>query len=88
MKALTNALALADALTAPGALDDALYTWDATQSAEGRRLVTVGQVMGRALVQESPAWQRMVAAAMEHWWTALMRGQHWYITEDGRDPQA
>jgi 2-polyprenyl-6-methoxyphenol hydroxylase-like FAD-dependent oxidoreductase len=88
VKALTNALALADALTTSGALDDALRAWDAAQSAEGRRLVTLGQVMGRALVQDIPAWQQMDAAAMEHWWTALMRGQHWYVTEDGRDRQA
>jgi len=88
VKALTNALALADALTTSGTLDDALRAWDAAQSAEGRRLVTLGQVMGRALVQDIPAWQQMDAAAMEHWWTALMRGQHWYVTEDGRAPQA
>jgi hypothetical protein len=88
VKALTNALALADALTAPGPLDDALGAWDAVQSAEGRRLVTLGQVMGRALVQHVPAWQQMDAAAMAHWWTALMRAQHWYVTEDARDQQA
>jgi 2,6-dihydroxypyridine 3-monooxygenase len=88
VKALTNAIALADALTAPGTLDDALGAWDAAQSAEGRRLVTLGQVMGRALVQHVPAWQQMDAAAMEHWWTALMRAQHWYVTEDARDQQA
>jgi hypothetical protein len=88
VKALTNALALADALTTPGALEDALHAWDAVQSAEGRRLVTLGQVMGRALVQDIPVWRQMDAAAMEDWWTALMRGQHWYVTEDGRDQQA
>lgn len=88
VKALTNALALADALTTHGTLDDALHTWDAAQSAEGRRLVTLGQVMGRAFVQDAPAWQQMDAAAMEHWWTALMREQHWYVTEDARDQQA
>ena len=88
VKALTNAMTLADALTTPGALDDALRAWDAAQSAEGRRLVTLGQVMGRAFVQDVPAWQQMDAAAMEHWWTALMRGQHWYVTEDARDQQA
>lgn len=88
VKALTNAMALADALTTPGTLDDALHAWDAVQSAEGRRLVTLGQVMGRAFVQDVPAWQQMDAAAMEHWWTALMRGQHWYVTEDARDQKA
>jgi len=84
----TNALALADALTTSGTLDDALRAWDAAQSAEGRRLVTLGQVMGRALIQDIPAWQQMDAAAMEHWWTALMRGQPWYVTEDARDQKA
>jgi 2-polyprenyl-6-methoxyphenol hydroxylase-like FAD-dependent oxidoreductase len=87
VKALTNALTLAEALTKPGTLEDALRAWDATQSAEGRRLVTLGQVIGRAFVQDVPAWQQMDAAAMEHWWTALMRGQHWYVTEDATDQQ-
>jgi 2-polyprenyl-6-methoxyphenol hydroxylase-like FAD-dependent oxidoreductase len=85
VKALTNAMALADALSTPSALDDALYAWDVAQSAEGRRLVILGQVMGRAFVQDAPAWQQMDAAAMEHWWTALMSNQHWYVTEDARD---
>jgi 2-polyprenyl-6-methoxyphenol hydroxylase-like FAD-dependent oxidoreductase len=85
VKALTDALALADALTTASALDDALRAWDAVQSAEGQRLVTLGQVMGRAFVQDVPAWQQMDAAAMEHWWTVLMRGQHWYVTEDAAD---
>jgi 2-polyprenyl-6-methoxyphenol hydroxylase-like FAD-dependent oxidoreductase len=88
VKALTNAMTLAEALTPPGAIDDALRAWDAVQSAEGRHLVTLGQVMGRAFVQDAPAWQQMDAGAMEHWWTALMRGQHWYVTEDARDQQA
>jgi 2-polyprenyl-6-methoxyphenol hydroxylase-like FAD-dependent oxidoreductase len=85
VKALTNAMALADALSTPGTLDDALNAWDVAQSTEGRRLVTLGQVMGRAFVQNTPAWQQMDAAAMEHWWTALMSDQHWYVTEDARD---
>jgi 2-polyprenyl-6-methoxyphenol hydroxylase-like FAD-dependent oxidoreductase len=88
VKALTDAMALADAFTTLGTLDDALHVWDAAQSAEGRRLVTLGQVMGRAFVQNIPAWQQMDAVAMEHWWTALMRGQHWYVTEDARDQEA
>jgi hypothetical protein len=29
----------------------------------------------------------MDTAAMEHWWTALMRGQHWYVTEDTSNQQ-
>jgi 2-polyprenyl-6-methoxyphenol hydroxylase-like FAD-dependent oxidoreductase len=85
VKALTDALALAEALTTTNALDDALCAWDVARSAEGRRLVTLGRVMGRAFVQDVPAWQQMDAAAMEHWWTALMRGQHWYVTEDATD---
>jgi hypothetical protein len=87
VKALSNALALADTLTTPGVLDDVLRTWDAAQSAEGQRLVTLGQVMGRAFVQDVPAWKQMDAAAMEQWWAALMHGQHWYVTEDATDQQ-
>src|SRR5262245_1978553 len=88
VKALINALALADALTSPGALDEALCAWDLAQSAEGRRLVTLGQVMGRAFVQNVPAWPQMDAATMERWWTSLMQGLHWYVTEDARDEHA
>ena len=82
MKALTNALALSDALGAHGSLDDALEAWDQAQSAEGRRLVTLGQIMGKAFVQEPPAWETMDGAAVADWWSALMRDQHWYVTED------
>jgi len=88
VKALSNALALADVVTSPGDLDDALRAWDVAQSAEARRLVTLGQVMGRAFVQDVPAWHQMDAVAMEHWWQALMRGQHWYVTEDARGQHA
>lgn len=88
VKALTDAMALADAFTTAGALEDALCAWDTTRSAEGRRLVTLGQVMGRAFVQDVPVWQQMDAAAMEQWWTALMREQHWYVTADARDQSA
>jgi 2-polyprenyl-6-methoxyphenol hydroxylase-like FAD-dependent oxidoreductase len=88
VKALSAALALADALTTASTLEDAIGAWDAAQSAEGRRLVTLGQVLGRAFVQDVPAWQQMDATAMEHWWSALMRGQHWYVTENATDQQA
>ena len=84
VKALTNALALWDALGAHGSVDDALEAWDQTQSAEGHRVVTLGQVMGKAFVQEPPAWQTMDGAAVKDWWSALMRDQHWYVTEDAR----
>ncbi len=88
VKALTNAMALADAFTAHDSLDRALHAWDLEQSAEGRRLVTLGQVMGRAFVQTPPAWQHMDEAAAEQWWTDLMSEQHyWYVTEDAR-PQS
>jgi hypothetical protein len=69
------------------AVDDALRAWDASQSAEGWRLVTLGQVMGRTFVQDVPGGQQMDATT-EQWWTALMREQHWYVTEDVRDQQA
>jgi len=40
VKALNDALALADALTTASTLEDALGAWDTAQSAEGRRLGT------------------------------------------------
>jgi 2-polyprenyl-6-methoxyphenol hydroxylase-like FAD-dependent oxidoreductase len=88
VKALANAMSLGDALSAPGSLDDALDAWDVAQSTEGRRLVSLGQVMGRAFVQNAPAWRQMDAAAMERWWTALMSDQHWYVTADAKDQKA
>jgi hypothetical protein len=44
--------------------------------------------MGRAFVQNAPAWRQMDAAAMERWWTALMSDQHWYVTADAKDQKA
>lgn len=82
MKALTNAIALADAFSMHGSIDDALRAWDAEQSAEGNRLVTLGQVMGRTFVQAVPEWKKMDEATMQQWWTALMNGQPWYVTND------
>src|SRR5262249_25759212 len=81
-KALTNALALNAMLTAGGSVDDALDAWDTAQRAEGERLVTMGQVMGKAFVQEPPPWLSMDSAAVARWWSALMQDQHWYVTED------
>jgi 2-polyprenyl-6-methoxyphenol hydroxylase-like FAD-dependent oxidoreductase len=86
VKALTNALSLFDALGTHASTDDALEAWDTAQSAEGHRLVTLGQVMGKAFVQEPPAWQQMDSAAVAQWWSALMRDQHWYVTEDAIRP--
>lgn len=82
VKALTNAIALADAFSMHGSIDDALRAWDAEQSAEGNRLGTLGQVMGRTFVQAVPEWKKMDEATMQQWWTALMNGQPWYVTND------
>jgi len=77
-KAVTDAIALAEALGAEATIDGALEKWDQARSAAGHALVTLGEALGRALVTEVPDWSAMSWAEMEAWWESSMRGHRWY----------
>ena len=85
VKAITNAITLADSLTTHNSLDTALSRWDSEQSVAGNKLVTLGQTLGTALVQKVPDWKKMSEKDMEQWWTVVMSGKYWYATDEGRE---
>ena len=70
-KAITDAIALADALTTHQSVDTALAAWDKGQRSAGETLVTLGQSLGRALVTEAPDWQRIDDTAWQAWWAVI-----------------
>lgn len=70
LKAVNNAIALAEALTTHEDLEAALIAWDSAQTELGATLIAYGERMGRALVTEIPDWSTMDEAAMQHFWAA------------------
>lgn len=81
--AMTNAMALADALAASESVDAALAGWDTEQEALGERLLRLGQSVGGALQDEATEWSSMTPEIMEGWWAAAIAGQPWYVTDVG-----
>ena len=76
--AMTNAMALADALAAAESTDAGLGAWDAEQEALGERLLKVGQSVRGALQDEATDWASMTPELMERWWAAAISGQRWH----------
>jgi 2-polyprenyl-6-methoxyphenol hydroxylase-like FAD-dependent oxidoreductase len=85
VKAIANAITLADSLTTHNSLESALGQWDSEQSAEGNRLLTLGQTLGMALVQRVPDWKKMDEEDLQQWWTAIMSGKYWYATDESKE---
>jgi 2-polyprenyl-6-methoxyphenol hydroxylase-like FAD-dependent oxidoreductase len=67
-RGMTNALDLTAALGAGDDLDGALATWDAAQTATGRRFITWGKQLEQALIWATPDLARLDAAAVAAWW--------------------
>ena len=84
VKGMTQAIALAAALTTHDSLEAALQAWDVTENRAGGELVQMGRTLGQALVSDTPDWDRMDSAAVEQWWAAVMRGQRWYIVDEAK----
>lgn len=85
IKAITDAIALADSLTTHTSLDSALSKWDSEQSASGNKLVTLGQTLGMALVQKVPDWKKMDEDDMQQWWKGVMSDKYWYATDEYKE---
>ena len=83
-KAISNAMALADALSTSESVDAALSTWDEQQSALGARILALAQAMGRWMQSEDTDWFHMESNEMETW-LATVAGQARGLT--GGDPQ-
>ena len=72
LKSINDAIALGEAITDQGSLDDALSIWDAARTETNNKLVTYGNQLGRALVKEIPDWSTMDAAAMRKWFSSIV----------------
>jgi 2-polyprenyl-6-methoxyphenol hydroxylase-like FAD-dependent oxidoreductase len=73
LKAMTDALALSDALAAePADLDAALARYSDSQTRSGNHLVRFGRQLGEALVTSIPDWSTMDVATMEVWFASIV----------------
>ncbi len=79
--AMTNAMALADALGTAESIEAGLTAWNEEQVALGGRLLRLGQSVGGALQDETTDWESMTPALGERWWAAAISDQHWYVTD-------
>jgi 2-polyprenyl-6-methoxyphenol hydroxylase-like FAD-dependent oxidoreductase len=68
-KALQDAMTLERACRSSGDWEQALAVYDSERCAAGNALVTLGQHLGRAQVEDTPPWDSMTAADFEVWWT-------------------
>lgn len=87
VKAMTQAIALADGLTRYESVEAALQAWDAAENRAGGELVQTARTLGQALVLETPDWPRMDRTTIEQWWTAVMSGQRWYLVDEAKKGQ-
>lgn len=73
LKAMTDAIALSDALTnEPADLDAALERYSRSQTLSGNHLVRFGRQLGEALVTSIPDWSTMDAASMQAWFSTIV----------------
>ncbi|GAA1275790.1 FAD binding domain-containing protein [Kitasatospora nipponensis] len=68
IKALQDASVLGRALRSSDDLAVALHAYDAERAPVGRAILELGRNLGRAQVQETPAWAEMDQRAVEAWW--------------------
>ena len=82
VKAITDALALSNALGSMASLDSALQAWDNERCAAGNELVSLGQALGEALVTRVPDWRAMNPETMERWYAEVIAGKRWYEIDE------
>ena len=85
IKAQTQAIALSNALTGHTSLDAALQAWNEEVWAAGDKQVTLGKVLGQALVTGAPNWDMMDEARMEKWWKDATSGVYVYYFDDAKE---
>ncbi|HEY7030936.1 MAG TPA: FAD-dependent monooxygenase [Thermomicrobiales bacterium] len=88
LKAITNAVALGEALRRHDALDAALAEWDDEQTAAGNASVQLARQLGRAFVTESEDWSRWDGATMKQWFDSVITGRHEIFATEPRQAAA
>lgn len=76
-KALQDALALERVCREHEGFDQALAAYDAYRCADGNASVELGRRLGRAMVEETPAWDSMTPDDFRGWMSASVSGRHW-----------
>ncbi|MER6197378.1 monooxygenase [Streptomyces sp. NPDC001586] len=73
-KALQDATALADGWRRAGSFEELLRGYEESRGGAGRELVALARRLGRAQVEETPAWAAMDGGGMAAWWQAQLAG--------------
>jgi 2-polyprenyl-6-methoxyphenol hydroxylase-like FAD-dependent oxidoreductase len=80
IKAQLQAIALAKALRSHGSPEGALRAWNEEVWSAADKQVSLGKVLGRALVTAAPDWSAMDEARMTEWWKAATSGVYVYYS--------
>lgn len=81
IKAIQQAMDLADCLQHDTCLDTALDAWNAIAVSNGKQQVRLGQQLGQHMVTDTPDWQAMDAADVERWWHEITADQYVYFSD-------
>ncbi|WP_030716030.1 FAD-dependent monooxygenase [Streptomyces sp. NRRL F-2580] len=73
-KALQDATALAEGWRRVGSFEELLHGYEESRGAAGRELVALARRLGRAQVEETPAWAAMDGGGMAAWWQGQLAG--------------
>lgn len=73
-KALQDATAFADGWRLSGSFEELLRGYEGARGAAGRELVALARRLGRAQVEQTPAWAAMNGRDMTAWWQAQLAG--------------
>ncbi|MFF3677961.1 FAD-dependent monooxygenase [Streptomyces sp. NPDC002120] len=73
-KALQDATALAEGWRRAGSFEELLHGYEESRGAAGRELVALARRLGRAQVEETPAWAAMDGGGMAAWWQGQLAG--------------
>ncbi|MFD9369890.1 FAD-dependent monooxygenase [Streptomyces sp. NPDC060020] len=73
-KALQDATALAEGWRRARSFEELLHGYEESRGAAGRELVALARRLGRAQVEETPAWAAMDGGGMAAWWQGQLAG--------------
>jgi len=78
LKALEDAIALAQAVDEEASIEAALARYDVQRGSVGQQLVRVGQELGREQVVEAPRWAGLNEAKFDKWFGSGVTSTAWY----------
>jgi 2-polyprenyl-6-methoxyphenol hydroxylase-like FAD-dependent oxidoreductase len=84
-KALDDAMAFTDIVTATDDLDAALAAWNAQRGPIGQKMLELSRSLGRHMVTDTPDWAAMDQTRMKDWWREVIDERFWFWTDDVRD---